>query len=43
MLFGATMYHLLTNQPLLKLEPVILNPESLIAPRQIKSTAKPKV
>lgn len=33
--FGATLYHLLTNQPPLEARELFLDPESLLTPRQI--------
>mgnify|MGYP001043421381 CR=1 FL=1 len=41
--FGATMYHLLTNQPPPEARTRFLNPESLIAPRQINPQLSPRV
>ena len=35
--FGATLYHLLTNQPPVEARERFLNPENLIPPRQINS------
>jgi len=41
--FGATIYHLLTNQPPPEARTRFLNPESLIAPRQINPQISPRV
>jgi serine/threonine-protein kinase len=35
--FGATLYHLLTNQPPLEARERFLHPENLVVPRQINS------
>jgi serine/threonine-protein kinase len=41
--FGATIYHLLTNQPPPEARTRFLNPESLIAPRQINPQLSSRV
>jgi serine/threonine-protein kinase len=40
--FGATLYHLLTNQPPVDARERFLNPESLVSARQINSAVSPR-
>jgi serine/threonine protein kinase len=40
--FGATLYHLLTNQPPVEARERFLHPESLVMPRQINSDLNPR-
>ncbi len=41
--FGATLYHLLTNQPPADARERFLHPESLVLPRQINPAVSPRV
>jgi eukaryotic-like serine/threonine-protein kinase len=40
--FGATLYHMLTNQSPIDARERFLNPQSLVAPRQINSAISPR-